>query len=137
MNLSAIGFAQNVPGYINIAVGLHVFSWLAQFAGHAFAEKRAPALLDNLLGGEVLSPRSPPVTPRWMGVESNIDCSILRHVSTALVLAPFFVHLELLFPLGFKPALRKQVQNMVGVELTRIRREEGKKKRAQANAKAE
>ena len=34
-----------------IAVWLMTLSWIAQFAGHGFAEKRAPALLDNLLGG--------------------------------------------------------------------------------------
>lgn len=30
---------------------LHVLSWIAQFLGHGLAEKRAPALLDNLVGG--------------------------------------------------------------------------------------
>ena len=30
---------------------LHGVSWIAQFLGHGLAEKRAPALLDNLLGG--------------------------------------------------------------------------------------
>lgn len=29
------------------AVG-NISSWIAQFMGHAFAERRAPALLDNL-----------------------------------------------------------------------------------------
>ena len=38
---------------IAIAGALHAFSWIAQFAGHGFAEKRAPALLDNLLGGKL------------------------------------------------------------------------------------
>jgi uncharacterized membrane protein YGL010W len=30
---------------------LNAVSWVAQFLGHGLAEGRAPALLDNLLGG--------------------------------------------------------------------------------------
>jgi len=77
---------------------LHVVSWIAQFLGHGLAEKRAPALLDNLLG--------------------------------AVVLAPFFVHLELLFGLGYKPEMHKRIQNDIGKEITRIKKEAGQKKRA-------
>lgn len=50
----------------------------------------------------------------------------------ALVLAPFFVHLEILFALGYNPALHKRIQNLVGKEVTRIRTIEGQKKRAAA-----
>ena len=32
-----------------IALGIHVFSWVAQFVGHGIFEGRAPALLDNLV----------------------------------------------------------------------------------------
>lgn len=38
------------------AIGLHVFSWVAQFIGHGFFEGRAPALLDNLLQAIFLAP---------------------------------------------------------------------------------
>lgn len=41
---------------MKIAVALHVFSWFAQFYGHGVHEKRAPALLDNLLQALVLAP---------------------------------------------------------------------------------
>jgi 2-hydroxy fatty acid dioxygenase len=34
---------------------LHYFSWGVQFVGHGVFEKRAPALLDNILGGKVTS----------------------------------------------------------------------------------
>ena len=34
-----------------IAGALHAISWIAQFYGHGVHEKRAPALLDNLIGG--------------------------------------------------------------------------------------
>lgn len=38
------------------ALGVHVISWIAQFAGHAFAEHRAPALLDGLVQALMLAP---------------------------------------------------------------------------------
>jgi len=31
-----------------LAIGVHVFAWVAQFIGHGVFEGRAPALLDNL-----------------------------------------------------------------------------------------
>lgn len=39
-----------------IAIGIHVFSWLAQFVGHGIFEGRAPALLDNLVQALFLAP---------------------------------------------------------------------------------
>jgi len=82
---------------MNQAVLLHVGSWIAQFLGHGLAEKRAPALLDNLLG--------------------------------AVVLAPFFVHLEILFGLGYRPEFHRQIKNEIGKEIVRIRKAQGDEKR--------
>jgi len=56
--------------------------------------------------------------------------ALLDNPVNALVLAPFFVHLEILFKLGYKPAMFRQLQNDVGVEITRFRKAEGDKKRA-------
>lgn len=39
-----------------IAIGVHIFSWLAQFVGHGVFEGRAPALLDNLVQAFFLAP---------------------------------------------------------------------------------
>ena len=39
-----------------IAIGVHVFSWIAQFLGHGVFEGRAPALLDNLVQAIFLAP---------------------------------------------------------------------------------
>ncbi|KAK9239388.1 hypothetical protein V1525DRAFT_431021 [Lipomyces kononenkoae] len=39
-----------------IAGGLWIISWILQFIGHAVYEKRAPALLDNLVQALVLAP---------------------------------------------------------------------------------
>ena len=46
------------------------------------------------------------------------------------MLAPFFVHLELLFWGGYRPALHKKLQNEIGKEIAMFRKEQGDKKRA-------
>ena len=38
------------------AIGIHIVSWVAQFAGHGLFEGRAPALLDNLSQAFFLAP---------------------------------------------------------------------------------
>ncbi|KAF8665822.1 hypothetical protein AX16_000265 [Volvariella volvacea WC 439] len=96
-NLTATAFAHG-QGHLAYAAYLHAFCWIAQFLGHGLAEKRAPALLDNLIG--------------------------------ALVLAPFFVHLEILYKVGYRPEMHKRIQNSIGKEIARIRKAEGDKKRA-------
>jgi len=58
--LTATAFSYK-PGYTTQAALLHVFSWIAQFIGHGVAEGRAPALLDNLIGGRA-SVFFPPLT---------------------------------------------------------------------------
>jgi uncharacterized membrane protein YGL010W len=45
------------------------------------------------------------------------------------VLAPFFVHLEVLFALGYRPEMHLRMKNSIGVEIARIRRLEGEKRR--------
>jgi len=95
--LTATAFSEH-SGSIQKAAILNVISWIAQFIGHGVAEKRSPALLDNILG--------------------------------AFVLAPFFVHLEILFSFGYNPELHKQLQNDVGKEILKIKTAEGGKRRA-------
>ncbi|ORY25194.1 hypothetical protein BCR39DRAFT_545034 [Naematelia encephala] len=65
------------------------FGWIAQFIGHGYFERRAPALKDNLV--------------------------------QALVTAPFFVWLELLFALGYKPQLHKKVISNAGLRIRNFR----------------
>lgn len=52
-----------------------------------------------------------------------------------MVLAPFFVHLEILFALGYKPAMHKRIQNETGKEITKIRKAQGDKRREAAAGK--
>jgi uncharacterized membrane protein YGL010W len=47
----------------------------------------------------------------------------------AVVLAPFFVHLELLFGAGYRPELHRHVKNEIGKEITKIRKAQGAEKR--------
>jgi len=70
------------------------------------------------------------------GVFEGRAPALLDNIVGALVMAPFFVHLEVLFFLGYKPTLKRGIENDTGVEITRIRKAEGDKKRAKA-AKAE
>lgn len=48
--LSAMKFSHR-PDHMALAFAVHAFAWICQFAGHGFAEKRSPAILDNILGG--------------------------------------------------------------------------------------
>ncbi|KAI8853163.1 hypothetical protein BC829DRAFT_360214 [Chytridium lagenaria] len=38
----------------SLPAGIHIVSWIAQFLGHGLAEKRRPALMDNLLHGKMI-----------------------------------------------------------------------------------
>lgn len=66
-----------------------------------------------------------------------MHCKLLNgeRQCVATVLAPFFVHLEVLFTVfGYNSELQKQLKNDVGVEIARIRKIEGDKKREHAKA---
>lgn len=61
--LTATAYAQH-PDSLKVAAGVNIFAWLAQFYGHGIHERRAPAVLDNLLGGE---------SPPYLRCESEYD----------------------------------------------------------------
>ncbi|KAL8839980.1 MAG: hypothetical protein Q9170_001522 [Blastenia crenularia] len=86
------------------AIGLHVTSWIAQFIGHGFFERRAPALLDNLV--------------------------------QAFFLAPFFVWMEILFRLGYRPGLRSRLDEAVKKEVQKYRASKGQSNGVVLNGKA-
>ncbi|PWY69896.1 DUF962 domain protein [Aspergillus eucalypticola CBS 122712] len=74
--------------------GIHVVSWLAQFVGHGAFERRAPALLDNLV--------------------------------QALLLAPLFVWMEVLFFFGYRPELKARYDQNVEKEIAAFKAQKGK-----------
>lgn len=118
--LTSRAFAERPNAVVEAAV-VHAVCWIAQFIGHGVAEKRAPALLDNVVGGMSLLKQTAPIT---------------EFSYVALVLAQFFVHLEVLFKLGYRPKLHHEIKNSIGVEIARIRKVEGDKRRA-AEAKSD
>ncbi|RUP45045.1 hypothetical protein BC936DRAFT_148680 [Jimgerdemannia flammicorona] len=85
MSYSATQFHLSNPHANEIAIALHVFSWIMQFIGHGVAEKRSPKLFDNLI--------------------------------QAILLAPFFVFFEVLFALGYRPQLKKEMQQGVDADI--------------------
>jgi uncharacterized membrane protein YGL010W len=105
--LTATAYASQ-PGSLWAAATVHVLCWLAQFYGHGVHEGRAPALLDNLLGGRFLF-------LWWLKWDTTVP------PRTALVLAPLFVHYEALFMLGFLKQTKKDLQNDVGKLNTELR----------------
>ena len=64
------------------------------------------------------------------GVAEGRAPALLDNLLGAVVLAPFFVHLEMLFAIGYNPGLHKRVQNNVGKQIAQFRREAAEKKRA-------
>ncbi|BCS03706.1 2-hydroxy-palmitic acid dioxygenase MPO1 [Aspergillus luchuensis] len=74
--------------------GIHVVSWLAQFVGHGAFERRAPALLDNLV--------------------------------QALLLAPLFVWMEVLFFFGYRPELKARYDQNVEKQIAAFKAQKGK-----------
>ncbi|KAH9947302.1 hypothetical protein B0H21DRAFT_692324 [Amylocystis lapponica] len=58
--------------------------------------------------------------------------ALLDNLVGAVVLAPFFVHLELLFKLGYNPELQKALETSVETELARIHVAEGEKRSKKA-----
>ncbi|KAF8974663.1 hypothetical protein BDZ97DRAFT_1774772 [Flammula alnicola] len=63
------------------------------------------------------------------GVAEGRAPALLDNLIGAVVLAPFFVHLEILFSLGYRPEMHKRLNNAVGTEIARIRKAEGDKRR--------
>ncbi|KAG8860222.1 hypothetical protein FRB91_004306 [Serendipita sp. 411] len=55
--------------------------------------------------------------------------ALLDNIAGALFLAPFFVHLELLFMLGYRKDLYQALKNSTGVEITKFRKSKAQEKR--------
>ena len=122
--LTATSFAHK-QNALAVAGSVQAFSWIAQFLGHGLAEHRAPALLDNLLGGA------------FTIIDDHSNDHASDCIPTAIVLAPFFVHLEILFKLGYRPDFHKRLNNDIGMEIARIKKIEGDQRRAKEAAKKE
>lgn len=87
---------------IGTIVAIHVVAWLMQFIGHGVFEKRAPALMENLVQG--------------LHDDSTL---ILRH-RVAFLLAPVFVFLEVLFAIGFNRKLQHTLEKLTAEQRPRF-----------------
>lgn len=54
--------------------------------------------------------------------------ALLDNLVQALFLAPFFVWYEVLFKLGFRPQLKKEVEEGINAEIARVKAEKAAKK---------
>jgi len=65
------------------------------------------------------------------GVAEGRAPALLDNLLGAVVLAPFFVHLEVLFALGYRPEMHSRMKKGIWMEIVRIRRLEAEKIRKQ------
>lgn len=87
---------------MRVAGAVHVVSWISQFIGHGVVRVTLVRTADHQFEG-----RKP---------------ALFDSLFQSIVLAVFFVFLEVLFAVGYRPALHKQVQNKVGIAVTEYRR---------------
>lgn len=78
-----------------VAGAIFLAAWILQFIGHGKFERRAPALLDNLM--------------------------------QALLLAPLFVWLEMLFFFGYRRELQARVEKQVERNIAQFKAEKSSK----------
>jgi len=64
------------------------------------------------------------------GVAEGRSPALLDNIVGAVALAPFFVHLEVLFFLGYRKKFHKELINSIGVEIAKFRKVQGDKTRA-------
>merc|ERR1711964_893223 len=87
------------------------------------------AVTPLIMGGAALANKA---TAKWGGKAT----ALLDNLVQALFLAPLFVWMEVLFKLGYRPELRKRLEEGVRKELRRlaVAKEEKRLRDAEANA---
>lgn len=69
------------------------------------------------------------------GVYEGRAPALLDNLLQSLVLAPFFVFMEVLFKFGYRPELQKRVETAVAKEIKKFRGEQAAKSKAKSNKK--
>jgi len=69
------------------------------------------------------------------GVFEGRAPALFDNLAQALLLAPFFVWLEVLFWCGYRPALRARVERAVKVEVDKFQKEKARKGTVEMNGK--
>jgi uncharacterized membrane protein YGL010W len=120
-------FLRVEPNANYYATILHIGGWIAQFLGHGLAEKRAPALLDSLLQGNSFAHQSICISFNFrpfshLAALNNLSFCFFRILYlyshtyfrmidlVALLLAPMFVWMEVLFLFGYRPQLQQRLE---------------------------
>ncbi|KAL1743568.1 hypothetical protein HDZ31DRAFT_40683 [Schizophyllum fasciatum] len=117
-----LAFAPNWPALYAAVVSLYYFALDPVAAVRAGATARPPPGLDHFHLALALHITSWLFQFAGHGLAEGRAPALLDNLLGAIVLAPFFVHLEALFALGYRPRLRAELRNAVGVEVARIRR---------------
>ncbi|PWZ01590.1 DUF962-domain-containing protein [Testicularia cyperi] len=104
--------------------------WYALWYGSTLLARTHPDALKIALGIKALG---------WVsqfyghGVHEGRAPALLDNLLGAVVLAPFFVFLEVIFHFGYRPELQKELKNEVGKLVTKFRSERAQAKRGKAN----
>jgi uncharacterized membrane protein YGL010W len=126
--LSNLLYSQHHDAATKYAGIAFVASWIAQFVGHGkvsffrhslhSASLSSSRLIADTIGSDISANQFEGRAP-----------ALLDSLLQSLVLAVFFVWLEVLFYLGYRPALFKRLQNRTGVEVAKYRKEKAEKER--------
>ena len=104
--------------------------WYALYYGSTFLARTHPDATKIAIGIKALG---------WIsqfyghGVHEGRAPALLDNMSGAVVLAPFFVWLEVIFHAGYRPQLQKELKNEVGKMVTQFRTKRAQVKRGKAN----
>ena len=85
--------------------------WIAQFIGEHVASSPQPMLTCHSSGHGKFEGRAP---------------ALFDSLFQSLVLAVFFVFMEVMFALGYRPALHKRLQNRIGKEVLAYRQQKSR-----------
>ncbi|SNX83570.1 related to DUF962 domain protein [Melanopsichium pennsylvanicum] len=103
--------------------------WYALWYGSTFLARTHPDVTKIAIGIKAFG---------WVsqfyghGVHEGRAPALLDNLLGAVVLAPFFVWLEVIFHFGYRPQLQKELKNEVGVMVTKFRSERAKAKKGKA-----
>lgn len=107
---SATNYYKTNPNANKVAIAIHIISWIFQLLGHGLAEKRSPKFLDNVVQGKR------DITFFFCFCHANSLFLVIAFVS-----APYFVFFEILFTLGYRPKLYKEVMYEVNKNIATFR----------------
>ena len=114
------------------ALAAFVFGFYFQVhAGHLVFEKRKPALVDGFVEVRATPFASSSLSlslSAVVGVKLTVSCFVLLRLSQAMLAAPLFVWLEVIFFLGFRKTLQHEVEAKAAKLIEEYKKQDGKTK---------